>query len=527
MKRIFLSPLAAMGLVALCAATNAQQAPRYEAVWHQGQTTSLTTAPLSRSNFLETGQSLAESGLRLIDIETTIMNGRRVYAGLWTQGSGTNLFSGPLRPQRFRTLRADRRDQGLRLVDFEIFRTPDGERRYVGVWRNGTGREVLTRPLRQARFLARGEELTSEGLRLVDVEVERRGGRLLYSGLFRSGSGSNLITTPLSRPAFIQRRNQMVADGLELTDVERVRIDGQNRFVGVWSSGDGRSRLSVPREFGPFFIFAQEQFNDDRHTRDFEFVSRLPTGSGDPDPMPDPGPGPGPGSGGGGSTAALPRLPDWLELTSSHEVIVDFTPPVGEAGFSMTLPVELLPDTLPRNDAGDPVLPDNFCGVRLIDTSEVIWETGTGALETNFPYNHIPNMNGEIGDQPLEPFRLGGIDITGPIGGCAQDNEPWQFFFPITQDSTGGPPPARRLTVEMPGGEVEFLNFNIHAGEALDIDEFFSDEAFEQLVAIMESFADTQVDNGYCSGVSIYMEELCNEVPGLCPVASSADLPAC
>lgn len=523
MKQLFVASLAAMTIATVGSVAEAQ-GPRYQAVWHQDKATSLTTAPLARSAFLETGQALAESGLRLIDVETTIMNGRRVYAGLWTQGSGSNLFSGPLRPLRFRNLRADRRDQGLRLVDFEIFRMPNGQRRYLGVWRNGTGREVLTRPMPQAQFLARGEALTSSGLRLIDVEVERRGGRTHYSGLFREGTGSNLLTTPLSRPAFRQRRNEMVADGLELIDMERIQIGGATRFVGVWSSGDGRSRVSNPRTFVQFFVFAQSQFNAERHTRDFELIAQ-PSGGGTPNP--DPTPDPGPGSGGGDSAADLPRLPDWIQLTSSHRVIVDFTEPVGEAGFRLTLPIDSLPDNLPRNDEGDPVIPDNFCGLRLIDTSEVIWETGDGELETASPFNHIPNMNGEIDGQSLEPFRLGGIDITGPIGACAGANEPWQFFFPITTDSTGGPPPARRLTVEMPSGQVEFLNFNIHAGEPLDPGELFSDDVFDQLVAIMESFAETEIDNGYCSGVSFYMEEVCDESPGLCPVASPEHLPSC
>lgn len=520
MKQIFqITTVAGCLLVATSAHA---QAPQYQGVWHQGQVAGFTSGLLSRDAFLESGQGLAESGLRLVDVETSILNGRRVYAGHWTTGTGSNLFSGPLRPLRMRQLRATRRDDGLRLVDFEIFRTPSGARRYLGVWRNGTGREVLTRPLREAQFLARGAELTGEGLRLIDVEIERINGRTLYSGLFRSGSGSNFITTPETGVAFRARRDEMVADGLELVDLERVRIDGQLLFAGVWSSGNGESRISRQRGFGPFLVFSQQQFNEDKHLADFELIPQVPPAN--PTPTP---PGPGPGGTPAASTADLPPLPPWIQLTSDQAVTVDFIGPFPDPGFLISLPRQMVVNALPENGNGDLLIPDNLCGLRLIGASEVIWENAANEIVEDNVYNHISSFNGSVEGQNLEPFALGGIDFTGPIGACAAANEPWQFFFPMTKTGAGGPPPLRRLTVEMPGGGVEFLNFNFHPGEALDPGELFSDDVFDDLVAIMESFADTGDDNGYCSSVSFYMEEVCDQSPGLCPVASAEHLPAC
>lgn len=102
---------------------------RYEAHWSAGAGASLHTAPLPLDAFLESGQGLAGAGFVLVDAETAVVDGRRVYAGLWTQGTGATAFVGPLGPVPLRQEMTRRRGMGQRLVDFEIFRRPNGGRR--------------------------------------------------------------------------------------------------------------------------------------------------------------------------------------------------------------------------------------------------------------------------------------------------------------------------------------------------------------------------------------------------------------
>ena len=251
-----------------------------------------------------------------------------------------------------------------------------GGRRYLAVWRNGTGEEILTGPMQQDAFFARGERLTERGLRLIDVEVERVNGVLLYSGLFRTGTGSNLITAPLRRAAFRQRRDEMVANGLELVDMERIRIRGFDEFVGVWSSGSGESRISVPREFGPFFIFAQDQFNDDKHTRDFELRPAVVT----PD-APDTPPG---GGGDGPDTSQLPDNPPGIGFTEGQRLRIQFTQ-IGDLPFTIELPLSWLPDYLPMKD-GEPVLPDTFCALNIRRADSIFWQVPRDSAVVSPPF---------------------------------------------------------------------------------------------------------------------------------------------
>lgn len=475
---------------------------------------------MSRGDFLAKGEELTGQGLRLVDVETEVVDGARVYSGLWVSGSGANLFDGPMGPIDLREAREEKKAQGLRLVDVEIFRTATGGRRYLAVWRPGTGEELVTGPMEEDAFLVRGERLAQDGMRLLDVEVERVGGRLLYTGLWRTGSGSNFLTTPLRPQAFRERRDEMVADGLELIDAERVRLGAGARFVGVWASGDGESQLSIPRDFASFVAFGEEKTADGFRTEDMETfrVGVAP-------PPDDDGRDPGGGTPGGGpSVADLPELPRWIDLTEARRVVVDFTTIIDDHP-RLSLPLDLLPDYLPRDETGSPVIPDNFCGLRMIQADRVIWETAEGELETDFPFNHIETFDtGPDDPDNLPTFHLAGIDFTGPIGGCEEANEPWQFFFPITRDSTGGPPPARRLTVELPTGSIEFLNFNIHAGEPLDARELYSDEVFETLEAIAEIFESLEIDNGYCS-IDEYVQKVCEESPSACPVSADFESP--
>lgn len=492
---------------------------RYEAVWNSGQSTSLVTAPLSRQAFVDTGQDLAESGLRLIDVETTTRGNRRVYAGLWTQGTGSNLFEGPMGPVDLREAMQQKRAQGMRLVDFELFRSSSGGRRYLAVWRNGSGEERLTGPMQQDAFFARGERLTQQGLRLIDVEVERVNGVLLYSGLFRTGTGSNLITAPLRRQAFRQKRDEMVAQGLELVDMERIRIGGTNRFVGVWSSGPGESRISVPREFGPFFIFAQDQFNDEKHTRDFELRAAVVAPE-----EPERPPGGGGGGGDGPDTSGLPSNPPGVSFTDSQRLRIQFTQ-IGDVPFTMELPLSWLPDYLPTREDGEPVLPDTFCAIHVRLADSIFWQVPGDEAVVSPPFLATPSVSA-LGSE----FFNGGVEFEGPFGACSGTQTEWVFNQPFTTGETPFEPlPNMSLVIEG-RAEISFKAAGAPEGELLEAHELFEDESLEALEALLEAFEELFEEGhdvaSYCQTTGNFWDEFCELSPLSCPDAAGV-LPEC
>jgi hypothetical protein len=480
---------------------------RYQAVWQEGQATSLTTAPLSRSAFLESGQALAESGLRLIDVETKILNGTRVYAGLWTQGSGNNFFRGPLGAVEMRNAMEEERARGNRLVDVEVFERPQGGRRFLGVWRNGTGEEILTGRLQEDAFIARGETLTAQGLRLMDVEVERINGTLFYTGLFRTGTGSNFFTAPRSRIAFRELRNVMVSNGLELIDVETVRFNGRRNFVGVWASGDGASRISRRRSFGEFFIFAQSQFNDGKRTEDIELAVLVTPDN--PDPDPDPGPNPTP--------VPLPDNPNTVSLVGGNIFTLDFNlNDSGEVGLE--IPSALLPDWLPRPD-GDILLPDAPCGFNMRNAFNILWQVpGNDAVEQD-PFNSTED---EANESLTVDQTLSGVEFGGPVLGCAGQQVNWEFedVF-LDPDPVFEPLPNMRLVIQMEQGEnIRFKADGTPNGELLTARQLYTEQTYQALVDVLEGFDPAgPFDPLYCDGqIDAYFVQVCSETPGQCPI---------
>lgn len=211
----------------------------------------------------------------------------------------------------------------------------------------------------------------------------------------------------------------------------------------------------------------------------------------------------------------------------STSVSVDFNTIIDGQPL-ITLPLRMLPEYLPSNENGL-VFPDNFCGLRILKPSEVIWLTPEGNVDTNFPYVNVESFND--GD------FLGGIEFTGPIGACKGANEPFRFWSPITLNSEGGPPPPRTLIIELPTGSIEFLNFNVQPepfespAESLDAFELYSADLSESLSNIAKFFEKWEIDNGYC-GIDAYVQELCKPPDhpepvsvGRCPVSADFQSP--
>lgn len=493
---------------------------RYEAVWHAGSGSNIVTEAETLPEFRATGEAQTANGLRLIDVETTLVDGTRLYSGLWVGGTGSNLFDGPLGAVALRERIEEREAQGLRMVDFELFRAPNGGRRYLAVWRPGQGDQRLTGPMEQDAFLARGQRLVEdEGFRLIDVEVERRDGVLLYSGLFRSGRGSNLITTPLRRAAFIERREEMRAQGLELVDFETIRAGGARRFIGVWASGDGEGKLTLPRNFDQFVEVGVANTQDGFRTEDMELRVRVTSEPSVPEPVEPVPPGPGP------TTADLPDNPLHIDLVSGNIMTVDFT--LLEGLVQIELPLDHLPDFLPEKD-GEVVLPDNICGFSIRMAQSFSWQIPGDDAFDNAVFNSVPDV-ASLGSDAL----LGGINFFGPTGVCAEEDADWNFPLPFTTDAIFEPLPNMRLVIQlMPGGEIRFTEHSPPDAEhVLDAHELFRDETSEKLKKIAEFFEFHQeIDNGYC-GIDRYVKKICMEEEdgkapiGSCPVSDDFSSP--
>ncbi|MDN5761372.1 MAG: hypothetical protein L0H41_03505, partial [Microlunatus sp.] len=140
------------------------------------------------------------------------------YAGVFRAGNdGHALWVGDdwtSFTAKWKALSAD----GLRLIDLESY-VISGKRRYAGVFRAGTGGHALWVDDDWKGFTAKWKELSADGLRLVDLETWKDGSTRKYAGVFRAGTGGHALWVDDDWKGFTAKWKELSADGLRLVDL--------------------------------------------------------------------------------------------------------------------------------------------------------------------------------------------------------------------------------------------------------------------------------------------------------------------
>jgi|GEM_PF-1504211 len=501
----------------------------YVGIWRSGTGSNVPSRFNTWQDFVDDGIiKTHEQGLRLIDFEFYIEDDKKFFVGIWRGGTGTNLIS------RFTTYQAFIADgevkthqQGLRLIDFEHY-NDNGQDFYVGVWRNGTGNNIITNFSTWDAFVADGNDRAhNQGLRLIDFEYYKANGQEHYAGVWQSGTGSNVPSRFNTWDDFVADGNiKAQQQGLRLIDFEFFNRNGTENYLGIWRSGTGSnvpSRFETWEEFiADGNIKAQQQ---GLRLIDFEFFyTRKPVVIPPIDPPTEPTDPPLREV----DCNELPKLPSYIELGSanSFDLEVDFTHII-DGKPRITLPVSFLP-TLPICE-GEYVFPENFCGFRILRADRFLWQTAQGEIlgEDFHPvYNYI-DEDDSLQDLEDEDYFNIGIEFTGPIGACANSNDAWEFPLPLTKTGGLSPDPSDppvRLVIELhPAlGEIQFLNYSLNIGGHLDRGKLF-EEAEKKYI---ENVARTQATSNLLSGQSLeqfmeFVQEMCEENPIECPIGES------
>src|SRR5688572_155531 len=67
------------------------------------------------------------------------------------------------------------------------------EQRYSGVWESGGGGHFLWAGVSWNDFEDKWEELSGQGLRLIDIETYVEGGQRKYAGVWRAGNDGHFL----------------------------------------------------------------------------------------------------------------------------------------------------------------------------------------------------------------------------------------------------------------------------------------------------------------------------------------------
>lgn len=208
---------------------------------------------LTGAQFHERWTHYRDRGYRLVDQETYVHAGDRLYAGVWIknrEGFGWASYRG-VDSGEFSERFDDYRDRGYLPVDFEVYETGDGLR-YGAIWVEN--RESLAWKLRRgltsAQYGDAFDDYADQGLRSLDVEGIQTGSGRRYAGIWienRSRRGWYAYRD-LTATQYRNRWNQLADKGYRLDNYEKYDTAAGVRYAGIWRQNSDRPNWPLRTE---------------------------------------------------------------------------------------------------------------------------------------------------------------------------------------------------------------------------------------------------------------------------------------
>lgn len=165
---------------------------------------------------------------------------------------------------------------------------------------------------------------------------------------------------------------------------------------------------------------------------------------------PDGGGGNGGGNGDDGSV-----IPNYINLSSGYDMIVDFTSLADDqTNPEITIPTSALSTYF--NNEGEIEIPETFCEIKIVEASSFQWMNSSNQVVENDTFNQVPDLyNFEDHD---EYYALAGIQFTGPLDNCDNNIVNWDFQFPLSNSSPTVFTESLKLVIQLnSSSEVTFL----------------------------------------------------------------------
>ena len=169
--------------------------------------------------FTDKWKELSEDGLRLIDLESYVIGGRRRFTGAFRAGTGGHALWVDDDWKGFTDKWKELSEGGLRLHDFETW-VEGSKRKYAGVFLAGSGGHALWVDDDWKGFTDKWKELSEGGLRLHDFETWVEGSKRKYAGVFLAGSGGHALWYNDDWYGFHNKWLELAGKGLRLVDIE-------------------------------------------------------------------------------------------------------------------------------------------------------------------------------------------------------------------------------------------------------------------------------------------------------------------
>jgi CubicO group peptidase (beta-lactamase class C family) len=199
---------------------------------------------LSWTDFRTEWDRLKEAAYRLVEQETYVVGGERLYAGIWVQNREKADWASHRRQTNtdFKATFAANRDAGLMPVDFDQFKTSKGWR-YSTVWVEPTRATAwrLRRNMTSAVFSKWFKEYKSK-YRMVSFESVRTSKGQRYAGIWVENSNRRgwAERRDMTRRAYVNHWQRYKDLGYRLVGFDRYETADGTRYAGIWRQNSER-----------------------------------------------------------------------------------------------------------------------------------------------------------------------------------------------------------------------------------------------------------------------------------------------
>jgi len=213
---------------------------------------------LTSAQFSAEWNAAVAAGQRLVEQETYVVNGTRLYAGIWvknTEGYAWASHRGQTNAQ-FLASFTDHRDDGLMPVDYDEYATSDGLR-YNTVWVKapaGTSWK-LYRGLSSSAYGTKFSELSAD-YRVLAFDSLKYGASQRYAGIWVENTNNRAWAArrDMSAKYFDNYWHRYADQGYRLVGYNRYQTAAGTRYAGIWRQNSSRPdwalRSSVDARIG-------------------------------------------------------------------------------------------------------------------------------------------------------------------------------------------------------------------------------------------------------------------------------------
>jgi hypothetical protein len=195
---------------------------RYSGVWRAGTGGYALWGNATWDSFVTKWQEWGGQGLRLVDLAVVRVGNELRFTGAWLPGTEGYALWGHATWESLVTKWQEWAGQGLRLVDVNAVQV-GGQTRYFGVWLPGNGGYGLWGNASRDSFISKWQEWSGQGLRLADLSTHRAAdGQILWTGAFLPGTEAHYLWVDAPWEGFRARWEQLSQQGMRLVDYENL-----------------------------------------------------------------------------------------------------------------------------------------------------------------------------------------------------------------------------------------------------------------------------------------------------------------